>query len=256
MSLKPTFVLVPGAWHGPSTWDKVTALLSRQGYASLAVTLPSTIGDPSVTYLNDINAVQAAIRSETKAGRNVIVVVHSYGGHVGSSALKGLPTSAHPGEDPSEGKVVGLAMMATGFNHTGMSFMDGLGGQPPPTWRADEESGFAVLVADPTELFYHDVLPREEAKAWTAQLRNHSLKSLFEGAEYAYAGWKDVPVWFLVTAEDHALPVEAQWWTVSDAKEQGADVTVQEVASGHSPMLSKPEETVAFLIEAAKAVQG
>lgn len=112
MSSKPTFVLVPGAWLSASTWDKVVSLLSTAGYKSVAVTLPSTSGDISASFLDDVEAVRAAITSETDASRDVVVVVHSYGGHVGQSALKGLPTRQDPGP---KGKVLGLAMMATGL---------------------------------------------------------------------------------------------------------------------------------------------
>lgn len=112
MSSKPTFVLVPGAWHSASTWEKVVALLSEADYKSVAVTLPSTSGDSSTTFLDDIEAVRGAITSETDDGHDVVVVVHSYGGHVGQSALKGLSTRQDPGP---KGKVLGLAMMATGL---------------------------------------------------------------------------------------------------------------------------------------------
>ena len=60
-----------------------------------------------------------------------------------------------------------------------------------------------------------------------------------EGGEHAYAGWIDVPVWYLSTMEDRALPVQAQRMFVQCAKDAGADVTVREVESSHSPMLSR-----------------
>lgn len=254
MSPKPTFVLIPGAWHGADIWDKVVSLLADAGYKSVAVDLPSTSGDPSTTFLDDVEAVRGAMVSETDGGRDVVLAVHSYGGHVGQSALKGLSANRSADTSQLSGKVIGLAMMATGFNHAGLSFIDSVGGKPPPFWRADTENGFAELVGDPTPLFYHD-LPEEEGMAWAAKLQPQSLKSLFEGAEHGYAGWKDVPVWYLITVEDRGLPVEAQRWMASDATEQGADVKSREIKSGHSPMLSKSEETTAFLVEAASAFQ-
>lgn len=262
MSSKPTFVFVPGAWHSASMWDKVITLLSEADYRSTAVTLPSTSGDPAATFLNDVDAVRAAITSETSAGHDVILVVHSYGGHVGESALKDMSTNRNRPNPSSSatgggggGKVLGLALIATGFNRAGLSMIEGFGGKPPPHWRADTETGLVVLVVDPAELFYHD-LPPEEAKAWAAKLQKQSMKSLFEGGEHAYPGWLDVPVWYLITVEDRGLPVEAQRWMLEDARAQGADVTAREIQSGHSPMLSRPGETVAFLVEAAKALEG
>jgi hypothetical protein len=98
-------------------------------------------------------------------------------------------------------------------------------------------------------LFYHD-LPVEEGNYWVGKLQKHSSKALAEGEEHAYAGWKDVPVWYLATIEDKGLPFEAQRYFVQAAKDGGADVTLREVASSHSPMLSKPKETVDFILEA------
>lgn len=65
-----------------------------------------------------------------------------------------------------------------------------------------------------------------------------------------------MPVWFLSTTEDKALPVEAQRMMVQGARDAGADVSVREVESSHSPMLSRPEETVGFVLEAVKAFVG
>ncbi|ROW14738.1 hypothetical protein VPNG_03689 [Cytospora leucostoma] len=255
MANKPTFIFVPGAWHTASTWEKVTSLLDLQGYKSTSVTLPSTTGDPNATFLDDLQAVREAILSETTQGHNVILAVHSYGGHVGESALQAVPTTKNPGPEPTNGRVIGIAMMATGFNLPNMAFMDGLGGQPPPTWRADTESGFAVFTDNPppAELFYHD-LPAPEAEAWSLKLTKQSLKALFEGGEYAYAGWKDVPCWFLLTTEDRALPVDMQRMLIGMAREASGSVEVREISSGHCPMLSKPEDTANFLVEAATAL--
>ena len=43
-----------------------------------------------------------------------------------------------------------------------------------------------------------------------SRLEKQSLKALTDGGEYAYSGWKDVPVWFLATAEDKAYLVQVQ----------------------------------------------
>lgn len=254
MSPKPTFVLVPGAWHRAEAWIKVTAGVKAKGYKCVSVTLPSTSGDAAAGFGDDVKAVQEVIRAQTTQRRNVVVVVHSYGGHVGSSAIKGFAREHHNGSPPpdasSSGHVIGLAMMATGFSVTGKTFLEMAGGSPPPFWIADTKQGFATLVVDVRDLFYHD-LPKEEGSLWVGKLTKQSLKSLAEEGEYAYAGWKDVPCWYLVTLEDHALPAQAQKFFVKMAREDGADVTLREVNSSHSPMLSQPEETVDFLLNAA-----
>jgi pimeloyl-ACP methyl ester carboxylesterase len=258
MSQKPTLVFVPGAWHNSSTWDKTTSILDDQHYQCICVGLPSTASNPSATFLDDVTAVREPIIAETTQGRDVVVVVHSYGGQVGNSAIKGLTRPKEVGTSSAEsqsGYVIGLVMIASGFTMTGVGFLEGLGGKPPPAWKLDPESGFAVLVAEPRELFYHD-LPVEEGNYWAGKLKKQSLKALTEGGEYAYGGWMDVPVWYLVTTEDKALPVEAQRFFVQMAKDAGGDVTSREISSSHSAMLSKPEETVRFILEAVAAFAG
>jgi pimeloyl-ACP methyl ester carboxylesterase len=253
MSPKPTLVLVPGSWHSPDVWNKIVTLMEAQQYKCVPVTLPSTLSNPSTGFADDVGAVRDAIVAETAQGRDVVLVVHSYGGAVGCSAIKGL---ARPKRDVSSstthgtsGHVIGIVMIATGFVQTGMSFIDGAGGKPPPSWKADTESGFAVIVADAREMFYHD-LPEEEGNYWVEKLTKQSLKPLMERSEAAYTGWKDVPVWFVATTEDKALPGFVQKIFVQGAKDAGADVTLKEVESSHSPMLSKPKEIADFILEA------
>ncbi|KAF4624451.1 hypothetical protein G7Y89_g13720 [Cudoniella acicularis] len=228
MSSKPTLVLVPGAWHNASTWNKVVSLMEAQQYKCVCVTLPSTLSNPSASLLDDITAVRDLIVAETTQGRDVVVVVHSYGGGVGVSAIKGLTKQKQNAStlstDPS-GHVIGVAMMASGFGATGVGFLEGIGGQPPPSWKLDLESGFAVLVAEPRELFYHD-LPEEEGNYWVKELQKQALKPFTEGGEHSYAGWMDVPVWYLITMEDKVLPFQAQQYFAQMAKAAGGDITV------------------------------
>ncbi|KIX97027.1 uncharacterized protein Z520_07141 [Fonsecaea multimorphosa CBS 102226] len=266
MSSKPSLVFVPGAWHRAETWGKIATILETQHqYKCRLVTLPSTLSDPAATLLDDIEAVRAAIVAETSQGHDVVVVMHSYGGIPGQSAIKGLtlpkgkPDAPSPptpsAESRRRGHVIGLIVIASGFVIPAKSFLDGMGGQPPPSWKLDYESGFAEIVADARELFYHD-LPEEEGKEWVNKLTKQSLKTLTEGGEHTYPGWMDVPSWYLATKDDKALPVEAQRMFVQMAKDAGASVTLREVESSHSPMLSRPEETVQVVLDATASFCG
>lgn len=250
MSVQPTLVFVPGAWHGPEVWDKVSFLLREQDYRCVSVTLPTTSGDKNSSFRDDFAATQDAIRSETSSGRDVIIVVHSYGGVVGQSALKGFTRPAASSAPVGKGYVIGLVVIASGFTQTGMAFLDGTGGQPPPSWRIDP-SGFAELQVPARELFYHD-LTEAEGDEWVANLRKQSTKAFTEGRDVMYAGWQDVPSWLLITTEDKALPVEVQRMLLGMVKDL-ADITVREIATSHSPMLSKPKEVVDFIVEAVVA---
>lgn len=251
MADKPTLVFVPGAWHTADTWNKVSSLLTALQYECILVTLPSTAGNALTTFEEDIKAVRDPIIAETTKGRHVVLVVHSYGGMVGESAIKGLsrPEQSAPlSTGDSSGYIIGLIVIASGFTMTGVGFIDGFGGKPPPSWRLDP-SGFAVIVDAPRELFYHD-LSKEEGDYWVTKLKRQALRVMVEGGEHAYAGWLDVPVQVLATTEDKAFPIQAQRMLVQGAKDAGADITVREIMSSHSPMLSKPQETANFILEA------
>lgn len=228
-----------------------------------------------MTFKDDLDVAREAISSETREGRDVVVIAHSYGGMVANSAIKDFttirdlrvgssstpvsrsarPQQTNPSPNSPAGHVVGLILIASGFTLTGLSFMDPLFGHPPPSWRANKTTGYAELVLPPREVFYHD-LPADEADYWVSQLTTQSLKSLFEGGEFSYAGWMDVPVWYIGTVEDRGLPVLVQRMQVGMAREMGATVEHRELHTSHSPFLSQPEETVGLVLEAVEAFTG
>jgi len=260
MSTKPTLIFVPGAWHSTETWSKIIKLLEAEGFKCIPVGLPTTTGDNAASFGDDFKAVREAIVGETSQKRDVVVVVHSYGGAVGQSAIRDLTRpkqtadSTSSSTDKQSGYVIGIAMIGSGFGRTGMTFLDNLEGITPPSWTLDP-SGFTILNGSPRELFYHD-LPEEEGEYWVNKLLPQSSKALTEGAEYTYSGWLDVPVWYLMTVEDKALPIQAQRMMGQLVKDAGGQITMREVESSHSPMLSKPKETVEFILEAVASFVG
>ncbi|KAL3448750.1 alpha/beta-hydrolase [Aspergillus insuetus] len=265
----PTLVFVPGSWHKPTCYDKIITLLQDQyKLRCISISLPSTANNPAATFKDDLDAARTAISKEISQGRDVVVIAHSYGGMVGNSAIKGFArkdvtsnTNADINTDntltptPTQGAVVGLVLIASGFTLTGLAFMDPFFGRPPPAWRINKETGYAELVTPPRELFYHDV-PEEEAEYWVSQLTTQSLKALFEGGEHTYAGWRDVPVWYVGTVEDRGLPVLVQRMQVGMAREMGAVIEHRELETSHSPFLSQPAETVGVIAEAVGGFVG
>ncbi|KAI1287889.1 alpha/beta-hydrolase [Xylaria venustula] len=269
MSSSPTLVFVHGSWHQPSCYSKITKILQgRHGLKCLSPALPSTTGSPDATFKDDIDVIREAISREVSAGTDVVVIAHSYGGMVGNSAIKGFarPRDERPtaGQGISgsrdrltsaTGHVVGLILIASGFTFTGLAFMDPFLGRPPPSWRVNSETGYAEIVVSPREMFYHD-LPDDEADYWVSQLTTQSLKSLFEGGEFAYAGWMDVPSFYIGTIEDRGLPVAMQRMSVGMAREMGARVEHRELQTSHSPFLSRPQETAEIIWDAVQAFTG
>jgi len=87
----PTVVFTPGAWHGTWAFDTVRSQLEALGYPTEAVALPS-VGNTnaSVGVAEDAAALAAELATLTDAGKDVVMVCHSYGGVVASSAVEGF----------------------------------------------------------------------------------------------------------------------------------------------------------------------
>ncbi|KAH8129182.1 hypothetical protein ACSS6W_008559 [Trichoderma asperelloides] len=263
----PTLVFIPGAWHPATCYDLVIELLQeKHNLKCVAVTLPSTTGDPNASFKDDLDAARKAVSDETSCGRDVVVIAHSYGGLVGNSVIKGFarPRETAKGtsiqhvdasQSPDTGHVIGLILIASGYTFTGLAFMDPFFGRPPHTWRINKATGFADIVIPTREFFYHD-LTADEAEYRCSQLRPQSLKALFEGGEYSYSGWLDVPSWYIGTIEDYGLPVVVQRMNVGMARGMGASVEHRELQTSHSPFLSQPEATVRIMVEAVEAFTG
>ncbi|KAL2825493.1 alpha/beta-hydrolase [Aspergillus cavernicola] len=259
----PTLLFIPGSWHKPSCFHKVTAILQEShNLKCISITLPSTTGNPAATFKDDLDVARAAITTETAQGRDVVVIAHSYGGMIGNSAIKGFTQqqqqflNMESESVPVSGTVIGLILIASGFTLTGLAFLDLSLGHPPPFFQANTSTGYAELTTpSPREFFYHD-LPGEEGEFWVSQLTTQSLKSLNGGGEFAYSGWMDVPVWYIGTIEDHGLPVLAQRMLVGMARGMGGRVEHYELRTSHSPFLSRPEETVGVLVRAVEAFTG
>lgn len=87
MSSKPTFIFVPGAWHSPEYFNDIREYLTKQGYSSAGVTTPGPNSNPPLDSMKpDVDAVVSVVTPILDQGEDVVLVVHSYGGTVGTQA--------------------------------------------------------------------------------------------------------------------------------------------------------------------------
>jgi hypothetical protein len=88
---KPTFVLVPGAWHRPEIYSDVVALLEKHGYPTISLPLPSVGAvPPNKDFTEDVTAIRNCLTELISEGKDAVMVVHSYTGLPGGEAPKGL----------------------------------------------------------------------------------------------------------------------------------------------------------------------
>lgn len=89
----PTILLVQGSFQRPQVYEKLVNGLMDQGYPILHPQLPSCSdvdkpNFPQVSLVDDVLAVRSElIRQVEYEEKSVVVVMHSYGGLVGSEAV-------------------------------------------------------------------------------------------------------------------------------------------------------------------------
>jgi pimeloyl-ACP methyl ester carboxylesterase len=110
------------------------------------------------------------------------------------------------------------------------------------------------LVLDKTSIAagtFND-LPPEEAQKLSPQFLSHSHQSFLD--PLTYAGYKDVPVAYLLTEKDLILTPELQQSMIDNVeKELGRQIPVYKYDVGHGPHLSAPDSVLEAISKSLKA---
>ncbi|MET1154486.1 alpha/beta fold hydrolase [Arthrobacter sp.] len=228
--IKPTFLLVHGAWHGSWCWSSLQAILESHGFNVVTVDLPSVNGlDPLAhTMSDDAAAVGAAVEG---IDGPVVVVAHSYGG---------VPVT-QGGAAPH---VLHIVYISAFVLDIGESLLGSLGGERPDWWALDGQLASAGTPDYPArDLFFGDV-DAPAAEEAVARLLPQNASAFSE--ELTAAAWKSVPSTFIVTEQDAIFPVEAQ-----EALATRAGSAVLRMDTSHSPFLSQPKRLAELLEDVA-----
>jgi pimeloyl-ACP methyl ester carboxylesterase len=229
MNARPNIVLVHGAWADGSSWSGVIERLQSDGYHVTAPQFPLTALADDVARLRQVLELQEG---------PVIVAGHSYGGQV-MTAL-----------GPDAPNVAGLVYVAAFGLDQGES-LGALLSQGPVTPALahlfTDPRGFAWLSeADFVGHFAADVDP---VQAQVMHAVQQPLASSAFGEVMGVPAWKTLPSWYLVAADDQALPPQAERMFAS---RMGA--TTVEIPSSHVAMVSHPGDVAQLITSAAGAV--
>ncbi|KAI0160764.1 Alpha/beta hydrolase fold-1 [Xylariaceae sp. FL1272] len=88
----PSVVLVPGAWTPPEAYHRLVHSFEAKLFDVHVPALPTNNGrrPPISTFAEDIAAVRHVVEELVDHGKHVLMLMHSYGGIAGTSALQGL----------------------------------------------------------------------------------------------------------------------------------------------------------------------
>jgi pimeloyl-ACP methyl ester carboxylesterase len=229
MNTRPNIVLIHGAWAEGSCWSDVIARLQADGYHVTAPQFPLTTLADDVARLRQVLDLQDG---------PTIVAGHSYGGQVITALGADAPN------------VAGLVYIAAFGLDQGES-LSALLSQGPVTpalaHLAIDKQGFGWLSQDDfVSHFAGDVDPVKATVMYAVQ--QPIAMSIFE-EPMGVPAWKTLPSWYLVAADDEALPPEAER---QFATRMGA--TTVEIPSSHVAMVSHPAEVARLIETAAEAV--
>ncbi|KAH8700033.1 catalytic protein [Phaeosphaeriaceae sp. PMI808] len=239
-------VVVQGSFHTPQAYQKLTEGLKHQGYATFQPGLPSCSNTddadfPSKTLRDDSAAVKSVVeRLVNDEGKKVFVVMHSYGGLVGSNAIPKELSFKYRKSNGLSGGVFHLLYIAAFVLDEGQSVLGTLGESP----NNDVKDDGRFFLKGGASLLYND-MPDDEAAAWESRLIPQSYA--VQKTEIEVTAYKHIPSTYMICENDKAAPPQYQEMFAGAA---GAKVI--KLASGHMPMLSQPDALVEKVVEAVK----
>ncbi|MFF0473455.1 alpha/beta fold hydrolase [Streptomyces sp. NPDC004284] len=232
---RPTVVLVHGAFADASGWNAVAEHLRHQGYEVVAP------ANPLRGLSNDSTYTASVLKSIEGP---VVLVGHSYGGAVISSAAAGNPNvkalvyvaafMPDKGESPAElsvkfpGSELGTAVRPVPYTDSAGSGTD---------LYIQNDRFHSVFAAD---------LPERQTRLMAVEQRPITAAGFAEKAQAA--AWKTIPSWFLVARQDKAIAPDLERF---EARRAGSRTV--EIDSSHVAMMSHPETVVGLIDEAAEA---
>ena len=107
----PHIVLIPGGWHPPDYYDDLVAQLKSHGHECHALHLPSIGKVRTATVEDDRQYIQETTRKLADQGRDIVIVMHSYGGIPGTESVKRLAKKDRQAEG-KQGGVTGLVYLS------------------------------------------------------------------------------------------------------------------------------------------------
>ncbi|KAJ5408956.1 hypothetical protein N7509_002839 [Penicillium cosmopolitanum] len=254
MSNLPTVILVHGAWHTPPNYKSYADALQMQGFKMHCPHLPTCSGasSPTASLLNDVADVQEVVKSAVEAGERVLMIMHSYGGAVGTGAAEGLSFSERKAAGLSGG-VIHLLYLCAYILAPGSTI-----------WGIVQEAGFDKLwdqyidtapdgstaLKDPGLGFFSG--SADQAVIDRALQTLVCFPSSVFHEKTTGSAWKTVPTTYTSALKDYSVPKTYQNIMLAKVlRDQGAEVKVEEYDADHSLFITRQNDMVHTALRAA-----
>ncbi|KAJ5718531.1 hypothetical protein N7488_004177 [Penicillium malachiteum] len=241
---KPDIVIVSGAWHFPAAYDKLRILLESQGLTVHIPRLPTMNGTrpPNADLFTDSEAITDVVTELADAGRSIVVLMHSYGGQVGTNALAGLGFEARK-QQGLTGGVTQLVYLAAAANAEGQSMMDlveKFGNMDLVPLAFDFADDDTCVSRDPKNLIVGPGLTDEELDDYVGALQRFNGKAMYQPLKHC--AWREIPVSYIFSTKDMTIPLDYQDDMVGAMEAAGREVRKFTLETGHCANITLPEE--------------
>jgi pimeloyl-ACP methyl ester carboxylesterase len=232
--MKPTIVLVHGAFAESASWEGVIELLLEADQPVIAA------ANPLRSLAGDAASVADLVR--TIEGP-VLLVSHSYGGSVISNVpadagdITGLVYANAFAPDPGE-SCFQLAAMFPG------SMLGPDSSRPVP--QGDGTTDLYVLQDRFNDIFCPDVAA--PAAARMAATQRPATQEALTAPSGERPLWRELPSWFVIGDEDLIIPAELHRFM---AERAGSQRTVEIPGASHALPVSQPQAVAEVILEAA-----
>lgn len=253
MSSLPTIVLVHGAWHTPPNYQTYIDALQKEGFKVHCPRLPSCSGisPPTATLSDDVTCIRQTVQSLVETGERVLMVMHSYGGAVATSALDGLSLAERKAAG-QPGGVIHLLYLCAYILDSGSTCWGVLqDAKMAHLWDQfiDTQADGMSFPKDPNLLFFSRLAEQntvDKALPHLVRFPDVCLHTPTTGA-----AWKDIPTTYISTVADYSVPKIYQDVMLEKVKKAGVEVKVKTYEASHSLFITMEKEMVDEAIEAA-----
>ncbi|KAK6858402.1 signal peptide protein [Apiospora arundinis] len=173
--------------------------------------------------------------------------MHSYGGVVGTTALRGLTRKDRESQGLPGGVVhllyAAAFMLALNQNIRTVVQAVSLPDRDGLVQFANDGTWFPV---EPISLLYHDLTPEDQKQQ--SSLLKWGNAAILTG-NTTYEAWKDVPTLYVYTTEDRWLPPAFQDFCVKNTMDAGVSIHTASLHSGHSPYVNFASELAEMVVQ-------
>ena len=235
--VKPTIVLVHGAYADASSWNGVIGRLQQQGYTVVAPPNPLRgVGFDSAYIASVLSQIDGP----------ALLAGHSYGGAVITNAATSAPNVVGlvyvAAFAPDEGETLGEIENDSKDSVLNTALLQ----RQYPTGQAGETAvEFLIQPAQFRDAFAAD-LPAEQTALMAVTQRPVAAAAFTDTS--GPPAWRRLPSWAVVATGDKAAGADV---VLSMARRAGADIV--EVEGSHVIMISKPQVVTDLIVKAARA---